>query len=142
MIWSSLSRWEPQALSVLRIVSAFLFMAHGTQKLFGFPAGPKPSPRPPLASLMGFGGLLEFGGGLLLLFGLFTRPVAFVLSGMMAVAYFMVHAPRGFWPVTNGGEPAALYCFVFLYFAFAGGGPWSVDYCLRRAKSRTDGDAR
>ena len=135
MIWSSLSKWEPRALSVLRIVSAFLFMAHGTQKLFGFPAGPQPGPRPPLASLMGVGGLLEFVGGLLFLLGLFTRPVAFLLSGLMAVAYFMAHAPQGFWPILNRGELAALYSFVFLYFVFAGGGVWSVDYCLRRAKS-------
>ena len=129
---SFLAKWEPQALSVLRIVTAFLFMAHGTQKLFGFPAGPQPSARPPLASTMGVGGLLEFVGGLLFLFGLFTRPVAFVLSGMMAVAYFGWHAGGGFWPIINRGELAVLYCFVFLYFVFAGGGPWSVDYCLRR----------
>jgi putative oxidoreductase len=135
MNWSFLSKWEPRALSVLRIVSAFLFMAHGTQKLFGFPPGPKPGPRPPLASTMGLGGLLEFAGGLLLLFGLFTRPVAFVLSGLMAVAYFGWHAPGGFWPILNRGELAALYSFVFLYFVFAGAGPWSVDYCLRRRKS-------
>ena len=132
MIWSSLSKWEPQALSVLRIVSAFLLMAHGTQKLFGFPAGPQPPSRPPLGSLMGVGALLEFGGGLLLLFGLFTRPVAFVLSGLMAVAYFGWHAPGGFWPIINRGELAVLYCFVFLYLAAAGGGPWSLDALLRR----------
>ena len=131
---SFLSKWEPRMLSVLRIVTGFLFMAHGTQKLFDFPAGPKPSPRPPLASVMGVGGLLEFVGGLLILFGLFTRPVAFVLSGMMAVAYFGWHAPRSFWPVVNGGDAAVLYCFIFLYFVFAGPGPWSVDYCLRRRK--------
>jgi putative oxidoreductase len=124
--------WAPRALSVLRIVSAFLFMAHGTQKLFAFPAGPQPPNRPPLVSTMGFGGLLEFVGGLLLLFGLFTRPVAFVLSGLMAVAYFGWHAGGGFWPILNRGELAALYCFVFLYFVFAGAGTWSVDYCLRR----------
>src|SRR5215204_7540800 len=107
MIWSSLSKWEPQALSVLRIVSGFLFMAHGMQKLFGFPAGPQPPSRPPLGSTMGVGGVLEFVGGLLLLLGLFTRPVAFVLSGMMAVAYFQFHmygayskgAPGWFWPI-------------------------------------------
>jgi putative oxidoreductase len=84
---------------------------------------------------MGFGGLLEFVGGLLLLFGLFTRPVAFVLSGLMAVAYFGWHASGGFWPILNRGELAALYCFVLLYFVFAGPGPWSVDHCLRRRKS-------
>ena len=135
MNWSSLSRWEPQALSVLRIVTGFLFLAHGTQKLFGFPAGPQPSTRPPLASLMGVGGLLEFVGGLLFLFGLFTRPVAFVLSGMMAVAYFGWHySTGGFWPIINRGELAALYSFVFLYFVFAGPGPWSADHLLRRGK--------
>ena len=135
MIWSSLSRWEPQALSVLRIVSGFLFMAHGMQKLFGFPAGAQPGQRPPLGSTMGVGGVLEFVGGLLLLLGLFTRPVAFVLSGMMAVAYFGWHASGGFWPVVNRGELAVLYCFVFLYFVFAGPGPWSVDHSLRRGRS-------
>jgi putative oxidoreductase len=134
MIWSSLSKWEPQALSVLRIVTGFLFMAHGTQKLFGFPAGEKPGPTFPLATTMGVGGMLEFVGGLLLLLGLFTRPVAFVLSGMMAVAYFGWHARAGFWPVVNRGELAALYSFVFLYFVFAGPGPWSVDAYLRRGR--------
>jgi len=132
MNWSFLGKWEPRVLSVLRIVAAFLFMAHGTQKLFGFPAGPKPGPTFPLASLMGSAGLLEFVGGLLLLLGLFTRPVAFVLSGMMAVAYFKAHSPAGFWPILNRGELAALYCFVFLYFVFAGGGAWSLDSRLRR----------
>lgn len=135
MNWSFLSKWEPQMLSVLRIASAFLFMAHGTQKLFGFPAGPQRPNRPPLVSTMGFGGLLEFVGGILLLFGLFTRPVAFVLSGLMAVAYFGWHASGGFWPILNRGELAVLYSFVFLYFVFAGGGPWSVDYFLRGRKS-------
>ena len=115
-------------------MAGLLFMAHGTQNLFGFPAGPKPRRTLPLTSLMGFAGVLEFVGGLLLLLGLFTRPVAFVLSGMMAVAYFMRHAGRGFWPATNGGELAALYCFVFLYFVFAGGGPWSLDRLLRRGR--------
>jgi putative oxidoreductase len=122
--------WSPRLLSVLRIVAAFLLMQHGAQKLFGFP--PSPQPTPPLMSMMGFVGILEFFGGLLLLVGLFTRPVAFILSGLMAVAYFMVHAPQGFWPVLNKGELAALYSFVFLYLAVAGGGSWSVDYCLRR----------
>jgi len=110
---------------VLRIVSAFLFIAHGMQKLLNFPA---PPPKPPaLFSLIGFAGSLELFGGALLLFGIFTRPVAFILSGEMAFAYFMVHAPQGFWPLINRGELAALYCFVFLYLAAAGGGPWSVD---------------
>src|SRR2546421_2668252 len=117
--------WAPRLLSVLRIVSAFLFMAHGMQKLLNFPA---PPPKPPaLLSLIGFAGSLELIGGALLLIGLFTRPVAFILSGEMAFAYFMAHAPQGFWPLINRGELAALYCFVFLYLAAAGGGPWRVD---------------
>jgi putative oxidoreductase len=127
--------WAPRLLSVLRIISALLIMQHGAQKLFGFPAGAQASPTPPLMSMMGFVGILEFFGGLLLLIGLFTRPVALILSGLLAVAYFMVHAPQGFWPVLNRGELAALYCFVFLYLAVAGGGPWSVDYCWRRSAS-------
>ena len=136
MIWSSLSKWEPQARSVLRIVSAFLFMAHGMQKLLGFPAGQQPPARPPIASTMGVGGLLELGGGLLFLFGLFTRPVAFVLSGMMAVAYFGWHFPAGFWPIINRGELAALYCFVFLYFVASGPGALSIDGSRERRIAR------
>ena len=135
MNWSFLSKWEPQALSVLRIVTAFLFMAHGAQKLFGFPAGQQPGQRPPLASTMGVGGLLEFVGGLLFLFGLFTRPVAFVLSGLMAAAYFIVHSKwftGSFFPIVNRGELAALYCFVFLFFAANGGGRYSLDWLRRR----------
>ncbi len=110
---------------MLRIVSAFLFVEHGTQKWLGFP-GARASPTV-LWSLSGFAGALELVGGALLLFGLFTRPVAFVLSGLMASAYFIAHAPQGFWPLVNRGELAALYCFVFLYLFVAGGGPWSVD---------------
>lgn len=117
--------WSPRALSVLRIVSGFMFTAHGTQKLLGFPA-PRSSPVDPL-SLVGLAGMLELFGGALLLFGCFTRPVAFVLSGLMAFAYFLAHAPQGFWPLLNRGELAALYSFVFLYLAVAGGGPWSID---------------
>jgi len=132
--------WTPRLLSVLRIVAAFLFMAHGAQKLFGFLAPPG-APTPPLMSQMGIGGVLEFFGGLLLLLGLFTRPVAFILSGMMAVAYFQSHAPRGFWPLQNRGELAALYCFLFLFLAVAGGGEWSLDRLLRR-DSRAPGERR
>ena len=117
--------WSPQLLSILRIVVGFLFLVHGTQKLFGVPGGE--GVPVPLLSLIGVAGVLELVGGLLVLLGLFTRPVAFVLSGEMAVAYFMAHAPEGFWPRTNGGEEAVLYCFVFLYLAAAGGGPWSLD---------------
>ena len=125
MMKSIAERWAPHLLSVLRIVTAFFFMAHGAQKLLGFPA-PMSSP-PALLSLIGLAGALELVGGLLLLVGLFTRPVAFILSGEMAFAYFMAHAGQGFWPLLNRGELAALYCFVFLYLAAAGGGPWSLD---------------
>jgi putative oxidoreductase len=123
--------WTPRLLSVLRIITAFLFIAHGAQKLFGFLAPPG-APTPSLTSQIGIGGILEFFGGLLLLVGLFTRPVAFILSGMMAVAYFQMHAPGGFWPLQNKGELAVLYCFVFLFFSVAGGGEWSLDRLLRR----------
>ena len=116
--------WAPQLLSILRIIAAFLFMEHGTMKLFGFPA---PMGDISLFSLIGLAGVLEVFGGLLILVGLFTRPVAFLLSGEMAFAYFMAHAPQGFWPALNHGEPAVLYCFIFLYLAAAGGGPWSMD---------------
>lgn len=114
----------PYLLSVLRIVTAFIFMQHGAMKLFGFPA---PMGDISLFSLMGLAGALEVFGGLLILIGLFTRPVAFILSGEMAFAYFMAHFPQGFWPVLNHGEAAALYCFIYLYLAAAGGGAWSVD---------------
>jgi putative oxidoreductase len=113
-------------LSVMRIAVALAFMQHGTSKLFGFPAvlGSPDALTLPL-------GLLETGGGALLVLGLFTRPIAFLLSGQMAVAYWWVHAKAGFYPLANGGEAAMLYCFVFLYLAAAGGGAWSVD-ALRR----------
>jgi putative oxidoreductase len=122
--------WAPHLLSVLRIVAAFSFMTHGTQKLFAMPIA---EPREPVAllSLVGVAGVLEVFGGLLVLVGLFTRPVAFLLSGEMAVAYFMVHAPGNFFPVLNGGEGAMLYCFIFLYLAAAGPGPWSIDTVRR-----------
>ena len=125
--------WAGRLLSILRIVAALLFMAHGTQKLFAWPVG-EPQSTVPLFSLMGLAGLLETFGGLLLALGLFTRPVAFVLAGEMAVAYFMAHAPRGFWPILNGGELPVLFCFLFLYLAAAGGGSWSLDD--RRARHR------
>ncbi len=120
------SRWSQCMLSILRIVSALLFMQHGAQKLFGFLAPPQATSHP-LFSLMGIAGVLEFFGGLLLVFGLFSRPVAFLLSGEMAVGYFMVHAPKGFWPIRNGGDLAILWSFMFLYLAIAGGGAWSLD---------------
>jgi putative oxidoreductase len=125
-------RWTPRVLSVLRIITAFLLIAHGAQKLFGFLAPPQTAGQS-LPPLMLVAGVLEFFGGLLLLLGLFTRPVAFILSGFMAVAYFMAHAPGGFWPLQNKGELAVLYCFVFLFLAVAGGGEWSVDRLWRRA---------
>lgn len=130
------AHWAPYLQSVLRIVAAFTFMTHGTQKLFAFPvADPGASPVP-LASLFGFAGVLETFGGLLLLLGLLTRPVAFVLAGEMAVAYFRAHLPRGFWPILNGGEVALLFCFIWLYFAASGPGPWSLDARRRSDKAR------
>ncbi len=125
--------WGPQIQSVLRIVAAFMFMGAGTTKLFAFPAGIPPNGGTvPLMSQMGLGAILETFGGTLLLVGLFTRPVAFLLAGEMAVAYFQFHFPKGFWPTINGGVSAALYCFVWLYFSAAGAGPWSLD--ARRGK--------
>jgi len=123
--WSS---WAPQLLSVLSVVAAFLFMQFGTAKLFAFPAAIMPGGgTAPLASLAGIASVLETVGGACLLLGLFTRPVAFILSGEMAVAYFYGHAPQGFWPVLNQGHPAILFCFVWLYLSAAGAGPWSLD---------------
>ena len=123
--------WAPRVLSVLRIVAALLFFEHGATKLLGFP----PSDHSPeFLSLSWIAGALELVGGALLIVGLFTRPVAFILSGEMAFAYWMAHAPRSAFPVVNGGDAAILFCFVFLYLAFAGGGPWSLD-ALRRRRS-------
>ena len=117
--------WAPYVLSILRIMSALLFMAHGTVKILGLPTtGRRP---PELLSTAGFAGVFELFGGALLVIGLLTRPVAFLLSGVMAFAYFIAHAPRSFYPILNGGDAAILYCFVFFYFVFAGGGPWSID---------------
>lgn len=130
------SAWAPYLHSLLRIVAAFMFMMAGTMKLFAFPAGvPPDGGTVPLMSQMGIGAILEVFGGALLLLGLFTRPVAFLLAGEMAVAYFQFHFPLGFWPTMNGGVPAALYCFVLLYFSAAGAGPWSLD-AKRRPPSR------
>lgn len=125
--------WTPYLLSLLRIVTAFLFVQYGTTKLLAFPGAVMPGGgTAPLASMPGFAGLLELVGGALLLVGLFTRPVAFVLSGEMAFAYFMGHAPKGLWPSLNGGAAAAFYCFLWLYFSAAGAGPWSLDALWRR----------
>lgn len=123
--------WSPRVLSVLRIIVALLFMEHGFMKLFHFPAA-QPGAPSPLPLLLTVAGALEIFGGAHILIGLFTRPFAFLLSGMMAVAYFTAHASQGFWPGLNGGEPAILYCFVFLYFAFQGGGEWSIDAQVRK----------
>ena len=119
------STWAPRVLSVLRIMSALIFMEHGTLKILGFPASDKPAPE--LMSLSSIAGVFELIGGALLVLGFFTRPVAFLLSGLMASAYFIAHAPKSFFPILNGGDAAILYCFVFLHFVFAGGGPWSID---------------
>ncbi|MGH9937066.1 MAG: DoxX family protein [Blastocatellia bacterium] len=127
-------QWAPRLLSVLRIITGFLFVPHGAQKLFGL-LGARSGGPPPLFSEMWFAGVLEFFGGLLILAGLFTRPAAFILSGMMAVAYFKAHAPQGFWPVQNRGELAALYCFVFFYLSAAGAGPWGLDSIWRRGRT-------
>ncbi|MEO6925610.1 MAG: DoxX family protein [Rhodanobacter sp.] len=119
---------SPCLLSILRIVLALLFMQHGAEKLFGFGGGHTVQ----LLSLMGLAGVLEFFGGLLVVLGLATRPVAFVLSGEMAFAYFMVHAPQSLWPLFNGGGMAVAFCFGFLYLSGAGGGAWSLDRLIRR----------
>jgi putative oxidoreductase len=124
----NLGRYAPQVLGLVRIIAALLFIEHGTMKLFGFPpSGEAAGTAGGLGGLMLAAALLEIVGGLLLLLGLFTRPVAFILSGEMAVAYFMAHAPRNFFPIHNGGDAAILFCFVFLYLVFAGPGAWSVD---------------
>lgn len=118
--------WSPRLLSVFRIILGMLFLAHGLVKLFGYPVGAQPG-QVPLVSLFGLAGVLELVGGAAIVLGLFTRPVAFLLSGQMAVAYFMAHASQGFLPILNGGELAIIYSFAFLYFAAAGAGPWSLD---------------
>lgn len=120
----TLNSWAPRALSILRIVAALLFFEHGSQKLLAFPASEF---SPPLFSLFGAAGVLEIVGGILLLLGLFTRPVAFILSGEMAIGYFMIHAPNNFFPVLNQGDGAVLFCFIFLYLVFAGPGAWALD---------------
>jgi putative oxidoreductase len=129
---NSLSKYAPFALSILRIVAGLLFIEHGTQKLFLFPAG-RATEAVQLFSQIGLAGVLETVGGLAILLGLFTRPVAFILAGEMAFAYFMVHARSSQFPVNNGGDAAILFCFVFLYLVFAGAGPLSLDHLRRRA---------
>ena len=122
-----LNPWAPYALGLMRIVAALIFFEHGTQKLFGFPARAGGGAAPELLSMFGVAGMLEIVGGALLLVGLYVRPVAFVLSGMMASAYWIAHAPRSIFPVANGGDAAILYCFIFLYLVFAGGGAFALD---------------
>ena len=123
-IFDSLSRYRPQALGALRIMTALLFISHGTQKLFGFPASQMEGSLP---TMLLVAAILEFVGGILVLIGLFTRPVAFILFGQMAVAYFIAHGPKSFFPALNGGDAAILFCFIFLYLFVAGPGAFSVD---------------
>ena len=125
------ARWQPITLSLLRMVAGFLYLPHGAQKLFGA-FGDQPAE---LLSLMGLAGVLEVFGGLMILAGWYTRPVAFLLSGQMAVAYWLRHAPDGFWPILNGGELAAFYCFAYLFLSTAGGGNWSADAWLRKRQA-------
>ncbi len=127
----NLDVWAPRALSLLRIIAALLFMEHGLMKLFQFP-GPQPGAPDPLPMILMAAAWIEVIGGGLLALGLFTRIAAFVCSGQMAAAYFMAHAPQGFWPALNGGEAAILYSFIFLYLVFAGPGIWSLDALVRK----------
>jgi putative oxidoreductase len=125
--------WEPYLLSILRIVAGLIFLAHGTQKFLSFPVGEYAGSGLALDNPGAFAGIIELVAGFLITIGLFTRSAAFIASGTMAVAYWLAHAPQNFFPVNNGGDAAILYCFVFLYLAFAGAGPWSVDGARRRA---------
>lgn len=137
----NLDSWSPKVLSLLRFVVGLVFLQHGTQKILHFPAalappggggGPRPAMPPLMATLAGASGWIELVGGILIVIGLFTRPVAFLISGEMAIAYFMAHAPRSPFPILNGGDLAVTFCFVFLYLAFAGGGPLSVDGMMKK----------
>jgi len=125
------TRIEPLLRSLARIFIGFTFSLHGWQKMFGLFGG-LGGTKPPLNSMLGMAGIIETVGGAFIIFGLFTRPVAFLLAGEMAVGYFHTHAPRGFWPITNGGELAVFYCFFFLWLSTAGAGPWSLDRLLGR----------
>jgi putative oxidoreductase len=127
----TLTAWAPRILSILRIMSGLLFLQHGTAKYLGLPPMQNFA-NLQMASPSGIAGIIELIGGILLVLGLFTRPTAFICSGMAAVAYFMAHAPRSFYPIANGGELAVLYCFVFFYIIFAGPGPWSLDAAMRK----------
>lgn len=130
------SPWTGRILSILRIVAGAIFLSAGTMKAFGYPASPMPMPPFDPMTQIGIGALLEVVGGLAIVLGLATRPVAFVLSGEMAVAYFQFHAPQSFFPTANNGTAAVLYCFSYLYLAFAGAGPWSLDALIARRASR------
>ena len=127
----NLTAWSPRVLSILRIITALLFMEHGLMKLFHFPA-PQPGAPDPLPPILMAAACIEVVGGVLIAAGFFTRLAAFICSGQMAVAYFTAHAPQGFYPALNMGEPAILYCFVFFYLVFAGAGPWSLDAIVRK----------
>jgi putative oxidoreductase len=127
----TLEAWTPRALSLLRIIAGLMILQHGMAKLIGFPAVPAFANLQPL-SLLGVAGIIELIGGVLLVVGLFTRPAAFILSGEMAVAYFMSHASKGFYPLLNGGTLAIMYCFAFLYLSTAGAGPWSLDAAMKK----------
>jgi putative oxidoreductase len=130
---NTLTAWSPRVLSVLRIIAALLFMEHGLMKIFHFP-GPQPGAPDPLPLMMLAAAWIEVAGGALLALGLLTRPVAFLCSGEMAAAYFMVHAKQGFWPALNQGDAAILYCFIFFYLIFAGPGPWSLDAVMAKRR--------
>jgi putative oxidoreductase len=126
-----LDRFQPYVLSILRIAAGLLFLEHGMSRLFGFPS---PLPPPPMLTMYWFAGCIEFAGGLLVTLGLFTRAAALIMSGEMAFAYFISHAPRGFFPILNAGDGAVLYCFIFFYVVFAGAGPLSLDALLWRKR--------
>lgn len=129
--------WASRMRSILRIIAGLMFICAGTMKVFNYPPMPPGQPPIELMSQIGIGGLIEVIGGALFTIGLFTRPVSFLAAGMMAVAYFQFHAPGGFLPTVNGGVPAVLYCFIFLYFLFAGAGVWSVDEMIARRKTHS-----
>jgi len=130
------SRWTRRMLSIFRMVAGVMFFWSGTMKVFSWPTPPPQMPPFELMTQMGIGGVLEVVGGALIVLGLFTRPTAFILAGMMAVAYFQFHAPGGFYPNVNGGIPAVMYCFFFLYLVFAGAGEWSLDERIARSGRR------